>query len=175
MTFTDSSISSSACSDDSAPARSIAPAPAAQLTDAVARKYAVRVMAHARRYARRLPPHITMGDMISAGMLGLVEGYQRYDASRAETLDAFLDHRIRGAMLDELRRHDPLTRAQRAFVRSAARATRDAERDGGATEEGLATTLGMSVGDLRERAAQAATARAMQATGEGPEADAVPD
>ena len=89
-----------------------------RLTDALARNYLVRVIAHAKRLARRLPAHISLNDLISAGMLGLVEGYLRYDPSRAETLDAFLDHRIRGALLDELRRNDPLTRAQRGFADS---------------------------------------------------------
>jgi RNA polymerase sigma factor for flagellar operon FliA len=140
-----------------------------RLTDALARKYLVRVIAHAKRLARRLPSHVSLSDLISAGMLGVVEGYLRYDPSRAETLDAFLDHRIRGALLDELRRNDPLTRAQRGLARQLRRAPREA------SEDSLAVALGLSVSALREKVSQIATATAIQATGDGHSADDAPD
>jgi RNA polymerase sigma factor for flagellar operon FliA len=140
-----------------------------RLTDALARKYLVRVIAHAKRLARRLPAHVSLGDLISAGMLGVVEGFLRYDPSRAETLDAFLDHRIRGALLDELRRNDPLTRAQRGLARQIRQAPREA------SEESLAVAVGLSVSALREKVSQIATATAIQATGDGHGADDAPD
>lgn len=139
----------------------------AQLTDELARKYLVRVVAHAKRLARRLPPHIALNDLISAGLLGVVEGFLRFDPSRAESLDAYLDHRIRGALLDELRRVDPLTRAQRGFARKLGRATREAAATGGSTsDESLAGALGLSLQDLRTRVSQVQAAMAIQATGD---------
>ena len=138
---------------------------APRLTDELARKYLVRVVAHARRLARRLPAHVSMGDLISAGMLGVVEGFLRFDPSRAETLDAFLDHRIRGALLDELRRNDPLTRGQRTFARKVDRATRAAT--GSASEESLAGSLGLGLATFRERLAEVTSAMSIQATGDG--------
>ena len=138
----------------------------AQLTDELARRYLVRVIAHAKRLARRLPPHIALNDLISAGLLGVVEGFLRFDPDRAETLDAYLDHRIRGALLDELRRADPLTRAQRGFARQLGRATRMASNDaGGASDESLANALGLSLAELRTRVSQVSVAMAIHGTG----------
>lgn len=146
---------------------------AGRFTDELARKYLVRVVAHARRLARRLPAHVSLGDLISAGMLGVVEGFMRFDPERAETLDAFLDHRIRGALLDELRRNDPLTRGQRTFARKLGRATRAAAGD--TSEESLARALGLSLDAFRERVAQVSVALAIQAPGDGVDTECVPD
>jgi len=139
----------------------------AQLTDEIAKKYLVRVVAHAKRLARRLPPHIALNDLISAGLLGVVEAFLRFDPSRAESLDAYLDQCIRGALLDELRRVDPLTRAQRGFARKLVRATRDADAAGESTsDESLASALGLSLTDLRARVSQTTVAMAIQSTGD---------
>lgn len=141
------------------------PHPRARLTDDLARKYLVRVIAHAKRLARRLPPHIALNDLISAGLLGVVEGFLRFDPNRAETLDAYLDHRIRGALLDELRRADPLTRAQRGFARQLGRASRVAASEpGGACDESLANALGLSLAELQARVSQVNIAMAIQVT-----------
>lgn len=158
---------------DGAPSGGPATGDGRRLTDELARKYLVRVVAHARRLARRLPAHVSLGDLISAGMLGVVEGFLRFDPSRAETLDAFLDHRIRGALLDELRRNDPLTRGQRTFARKVDRATRAAT--GGASEESLAGALGLGLATFRERVAEVSAALAIQATGDGLHTECVPD
>ncbi len=148
----------------------------AQLTDELAKKYLVRVIAHAKRLARRLPPHIALNDLVSAGLLGVVEGFLRFDPSRAESLDAYLDHRIRGALLDELRRVDPLTRAQRGFARKLGRATRDATAAGESTsDESLAGALGLSLTDLRARVSQVSVAMAIQSTGDEDSGERVED
>jgi RNA polymerase sigma factor for flagellar operon FliA len=136
------------------------------MTDELARSYLLRVIVHAKRLARRLPPHISLNDLISAGLLGVVEGFLRFDPDRAETLDAYLDHRIRGALLDELRRADPLTRAQRGFARRLNRAAwAAAHESGGACDESLAKTLGLSLAEFRSRVAQIHVAAAIQGTG----------
>jgi len=133
------------------------------MSDELARHYLIRVGAHVRRLARRLPPHIACNDLISAGLLGVVEGFRRFDPERAESLDAYLDHRIRGALLDELRRADPLTRAQRGFVRRLDRASSAVStRSGGVCDELLAVTLGLSVSEFRSRVAVVHAATVMQ-------------
>lgn len=118
----------------------------------------------ARRLARRLPPHISLNDLISAGLLGAVEGYLRFDPERAETLDVFIDHRIRGALLDELRRADPLSRAQRRFAQQLRRVTRAANDSDRASEASVAKALGLSLAELRSRVALIHAAAAMQYT-----------
>jgi RNA polymerase sigma factor (sigma-70 family) len=92
------------------------------LTDELAARYLPRVQRHATRIARKLPRHVQVGDLVSAGFCGLVDAFLRFDPTRMESFEAYIDHRIRGAILDELRHHDPLTRDQRAFVRSVTEA-----------------------------------------------------
>jgi RNA polymerase sigma factor for flagellar operon FliA len=53
-------------------------------------------------------------DLWSAGALGLIEAHKRYDATRGVTFESFAEHRVRGAMLDELRRLDHLPRRLRS-------------------------------------------------------------
>jgi RNA polymerase sigma factor for flagellar operon FliA len=78
----------------------------------------------ARQLARRLPRHIRIDDLVGAGCQGLVAAYARFDPARADGFDAFAEMRIRGAMLDELRSRDPLSRDQRAHAKKAVAATR---------------------------------------------------
>ena len=81
----------------------------ATLTNEMAEKYFPRVQRQAARIARKLPRHVSVGDLVSAGCCGLIDAFFKYDPTRMESFDAYVDHRIRGAILDELRTHDPLT------------------------------------------------------------------
>ena len=138
----------------------------ARMSDELARHYLVRVCAHVRRLTRRLPPHIASNDLIGAGLLGVVEGFRRFDPDRAENLDAYLDHRIRGALLDELRRADPLTRAQRSFSRQLNLAAWAASNEpGGASDESLALSLGLELAEFQSRLARVAVAVPVQGAG----------
>jgi RNA polymerase sigma factor for flagellar operon FliA len=74
----------------------------------------------ARKLARRLPAHVQLSDLVSAGALGLAEAIARTDPAQHEAFVAFAECRIRGAMLDELRSHDPLSRDERAQTRRIA-------------------------------------------------------
>ncbi len=123
------------------------------LTDELAARYLPRVQRHAARIARKLPRHVQVGDLVSAGFCGLVDAFLRFDPSRMESFEAYVDHRIRGAILDELRHHDPLTRDQRAFVRSVADARQSfAGREGRMPDEReLAAELGVSLARYRHQ------------------------
>jgi RNA polymerase sigma factor FliA len=68
----------------------------------------------ARRIALRTGLQSAIDDLWSAGALGLMEGARRFDADRGATFETFVEHRIRGAMLDELRRMDHLPRRLRS-------------------------------------------------------------
>src|SRR6185437_2198696 len=78
----------------------------------------------ARKLARRLPQHIRVDDLVGAGCQGLVDAIARFDVARSEKFESYAELRIRGAMLDELRAHDPLSRDQRAAAKRIATATR---------------------------------------------------
>ena len=77
----------------------------------------------AHQLARRLPRHINIDDLVSAGYEGLVTAYTRFDPSRGEGFESYAEFRIRGAMLDDLRASDPLSRDQRAHANKIAAAT----------------------------------------------------
>jgi len=125
-----------------------------QLDDEMAARYLPRVQRHAARIARKLPRHVQVGDLVSAGFCGLVDAFIRFDPNRMDSFEAYIDHRIRGAILDELRQFDPLTRDQRAFVRGVAGARQKfSGRVGRMPEEHeLAAELGVSLERYRQQA-----------------------
>lgn len=111
--------------------------------------------------ARRLPPHVSREDLASAGKLALVEALLNFAGPAAEAR-AYCYVRVRGAVLDELRRLDPLSRQTRARVKQVRAATRELERLLGRApnENEVASATGFSLEQLRkiERLANAAKA-----------------
>jgi len=104
----------------------------------------------ALRMARRCPDWIAREDIVSAGMLGLIEAAERYDDTRQEPFLAFAEHRIRGAVLDELRRGDIMPRRVRQLARKIAAVMRELEKDGSAPSEvRIAEALGVTVDAYR--------------------------
>ena len=67
--------------------------------------------------ARRCRDRVAREDLVAAGMLGLTDAAERHDESRTEPFLSFAEHRIRGAVLDELRRGDMLPRRVRLVAR----------------------------------------------------------
>src|SRR5882757_1651181 len=67
----------------------------------------------ANRLVMRTGMHNAYDDLWSAGALGLIEAMRRFDATRGASFETFAEHRVRGAMLDELRRLDHLPRRLR--------------------------------------------------------------
>lgn len=70
----------------------------------------------ARRLSARSGHAVAAEDLWSAGAMGLLEAAKRFDAGRDVRFESFAEHRIRGAMLDEMRRMDHLPRRLRADV-----------------------------------------------------------
>lgn len=64
----------------------------------------------ASRLSWRLPPQMTVDDLISAGLVGLLESLEKYEHGRAK-LKTYVEYRIKGAMLDELRAADWVPRS----------------------------------------------------------------
>ena len=67
----------------------------------------------AGRIAIRLPKHIDVADLESAGLIGLIDAVDKFDSSRKVKLKTYAEFRIRGAILDELRSRDWLPRSLR--------------------------------------------------------------
>lgn len=79
--------------------------------------------------ARRLPASITVDDLSSAGAIGLIQAVDSYDASRGTSLETYARLRIRGAILDALRRDDIVPRRMRAQLSKVLRARRKLEAE----------------------------------------------
>jgi len=104
----------------------------------------------ALKMARRCPDWVAREDLVAAGMLGLTEAAERYDDSRAEPFLSFAEHRIRGAVLDELRRGDMLPRRVRQLARRISNTIRSLENSGESpSEQRIADSLGVPVEDYR--------------------------
>src|SRR5580765_9113527 len=100
--------------------------------------------------ARRCPDWTARADLVAAGMVGLIEAADRYDESRQEPFISFAEHRIRGAVLDELRRGDIMPRRVRQMARRIAAAAQAIERTGEApSEQRLADAVGVSIEEYR--------------------------
>ncbi len=100
----------------------------------------------AYRLAQRLPPQLSVGDLISVGIVGLLDALQRYTEGRVK-LETFVEHRIRGAMLDELRAHDWMPRSLKTKIGQIRKAHRELEGDLGRmpNEEEIAGRLSISL------------------------------
>ena len=80
----------------------------------------VRIIAY--QVVAGLPGHIDVNDLISAGTIGLLEAVDRFDESKGAQLSTYASIRIRGAIMDELRSMDWMTRSMRDKSNSLERA-----------------------------------------------------
>lgn len=76
----------------------------------------------AQAFASRLPAGIDLDDLVQAGLIGLFEASHNYDPSQGASFTTYATIRIRGAMLDEVRRSDWVPRSVHRKARSAANA-----------------------------------------------------
>jgi RNA polymerase sigma factor for flagellar operon FliA len=76
----------------------------------------------ARQLASRLSTEAELDELVSAGSLGLMQAAEAFEPARGLSFSTFAVPRIRGAMLDELRRVDPMPRNVRRRTREVARA-----------------------------------------------------
>ncbi len=95
----------------------------------------------------RLPPHILFDDLVQSGMLGLLEAQQRYNKKIHSSFEVFAYKRIRGAMLDYIRKSDWASRNTRKYFREAAEARHRIEstKYASATEREIADEMGISL------------------------------
>ncbi|MDO9047147.1 MAG: RNA polymerase sigma factor FliA [Methylobacter sp.] len=113
-----------------------------------------RVMQHAPLVKRiayhllnRLPDSVQVDDLIQAGMLGLLEALKNYDASQGASFDTYAGIRIRGSMLDEVRRSDWTPRSVHKKSRMVSDAIRTIENKTGreARDVDVAEHLGIAI------------------------------
>ncbi len=100
----------------------------------------------------RLPPNVQADDLIQAGMLGLLEASRNYDPTQGASFETYAGIRIRGSMLDEIRRSDWTPRSVHRKARMVADAMREIENNEGrdARDVEVAQLLGMSLEDYHQ-------------------------
>ena len=82
-------------------------------SEQVIKNYAPMIKYVANRIAMRLPPHIEVDDLISVGVLGLIDAIEKFDPTRGAKFKTYAEFRVRGAILDELRSLDWVPRSVR--------------------------------------------------------------
>lgn len=106
-------------------AERVEPATSSQSQDVeeLVERYLPLVTSIAVELRRRLPSQFVLDDLISAGQEGLLQAARAYDPDIGATFKTFATFRIRGAMIDELRRQDPMGKFVRRQVKGMATAT----------------------------------------------------
>jgi RNA polymerase sigma factor for flagellar operon FliA len=99
------------------PAASVVAAAATDERDRLVMEHVPLVKVIAHRLVRRLPSQVEMNDLVSVGVLGLIDAAGRYQASTGVPFDAYARRRIHGAMLDALREMDWAPRSLRRLRR----------------------------------------------------------
>lgn len=77
-------------------------------------KYVPLVKNIVGRIAMRLPDHVSKDDLINAGVIGLISALEKFDETREVRFETYAGFRIRGAILDELRSRDTVSRSARS-------------------------------------------------------------
>ena len=97
----------------------------------------------------RLPSSVQLEDMVQAGMIGLLEATGKYDETQGASFETYAGIRIRGSMLDEIRKNDWAPRSVHRKAREVAEAVRIIENEHGrdARDVEIAETLDMSLGE----------------------------
>jgi len=118
----------------------------------IVRHYAPKVKYLASRMKARLPRNVDVNELISAGSMGLVESFSKFKPQLGVKFDTYAENRIRGAMLDELRRMDWFPRSLRQKVRQLDTAIMQLEQNTGESpsEEDLVRETGLSTKEVRE-------------------------
>ncbi len=115
-------------------------------------EYAPLIKFIAQKIAIRLPANIELDDLISAGVIGLMDAIEKYDETRDNTFKTYAEFRIRGAILDELRAQDWVPRSVRdkAKVLDRTMVKLEAELGRNATEEEVAGKLGLNMDEFHD-------------------------
>jgi len=110
-------------------------------------EYASIIKLMAGRLAIRMPPSVELDDLVQAGVIGLLEALERYDASRNAQFKTYAEIRVRGAMLDYLRSLDWVPTSLRRKIKRLKEDERrlEAQKGRALTREELAEATGETV------------------------------
>src|SRR5580658_6438488 len=127
-------------------------ADAASRREALVLQHLPQVQLIAKRIHDRLPDYVSLDDLISTGVVGLLSAIDNFDPSRDVQLNTYAERKIRGAILDGLRATDWAPRAIRQKSRQIEAAIHRAKQRVGreATEEEIAAELGIAQAEYQK-------------------------
>ena len=120
------------------------------LREEIVKKYLYLVKYVAGRVAIGLPPNVEFNDLVSYGILGLFDAITKYDVSQGNKFETYAVSRIRGSIMDELRKLDWAPRLLRKRAREIEKKCQEIEEKNGrmATDDELAKALKISTDEL---------------------------
>ncbi len=118
--------------------------------DKLVMEYAPLIRFIAQKIAVRLPSNIELDDLISSGVIGLMDAIDKYDPTRDNKFKTYAEFRIRGAILDELRAQDWVPRSVRDKAKLLDRTTLELEAELGRSpaDEEIAVKLNMNMDEF---------------------------
>jgi RNA polymerase sigma factor for flagellar operon FliA len=119
--------------------------------NALIKQYQPLVRRLAHHMMAKLPASVEVDDLIQVGLIGLADALTRFEASQGVQFETFATQRIRGAMLDELRENDWMSRGSRKSQKDIETAIRALEHRFGRSpvESEIAKELDMSLSDYQ--------------------------
>jgi len=107
----------------------------------------------ARRFHERLPQNVSLDDLISSGVIGLIAAIDNFDPAHGVKLKTYAEHKIRGAILDSLRDLDWASRHRRKKAKDIESAIASAEQrlHRAPTEEEVAAEMKLTLHQYQER------------------------
>ena len=129
--------------------------------DDLVRHYTPLVKRLAYHLVGRLPPSVQVDDLIQAGLMGLLDAAGHYDERQGASFETYATIRIRGAMLDEVRRQDWVPKSVHRKARQIAEAIHavEAVKLGDATDQEVAAELGVSLEEYHALLQDASTGK----------------
>lgn len=123
-----------------------------QTQETLVKSHAILVKRIAHHLLGRLPQSVQLDDLIQAGMLGLLEAARHYDSTKGASFETYAGIRIRGHMLDEVRRNDWVPRSVYRNSRMISEAVRQVEHKFGreAKDWEVAEELGLPINEYHE-------------------------
>ena len=120
--------------------------------DTMLKHYSPLVRRLAHQMIAKLPANVELDDLIQVGMIGLTDALSRFDVAQGVQFETFATQRIRGAMLDELRGNDYLSRGTRKQQRSIESAVHKLQQRLGRApaESEIAREMGVSLLEYQE-------------------------
>jgi RNA polymerase sigma factor for flagellar operon FliA len=124
-------------------------------------KHADLVKRIAYHLVSRMPPNVEVDDLIQSGMIGLLDAAKHYSATKGANFETYAGIRIRGAMLDEVRKSDWTPRSVHRNMREMADVVRKIENTNGrdASPIDIAQGLGVSIEEYHKLVQDAASCR----------------